>query len=299
MKKILLSAVSLAFAVLAGAPAYAQATRTWVSGTGNDANPCSITAPCKTFAGAISFTAALGEINCLDSGGFGAVTITKSLTIDCSGVIAGVLNAGTTGIIVNAGGGAVTLRGLTIDGAGTGVIGVNILGASKVNLENVQVFGNTQHGVKDSRTVGGTVLVIQNSTIRNNNGPGIGGVASSASGMVIENVISKQNQYGIAIANGLTAVIKGSSFSNNVISGIQADGGAAIHITDSTMTFNVTGAQINGSATMANNSVVYNTTGFSGGGTITSFGNNRVFGNTSAGQALVAAGPASTDLGQK
>ena len=97
----------------------------------------------------------------------------------------------------------------------------------------------------------------------------------------------------------MTAVIKGSSFSNNVTAGIEADAAAAIHITDSTMTFNGTGAQIFGSATMANNSVVYNTTGFGGGGTITSFGNNRVFGNVSVGQALVAAGAASTDLGQK
>ena len=65
--------------------AYAQATRTWVSGVGDDANPCSRTAPCKTFAGAISKTAAAGEIDCLDPGGFGAVTITKSITIDCGG----------------------------------------------------------------------------------------------------------------------------------------------------------------------------------------------------------------------
>src|SRR6059036_1925940 len=62
--------------------AQAQATRTWVSGVGDDVNPCSRTAPCKTFAGAISKTAVNGEINCLDPGGFGAVTISKGLTID-------------------------------------------------------------------------------------------------------------------------------------------------------------------------------------------------------------------------
>src|ERR1700761_8835103 len=84
------------------APAYAQATRTWVSGTGDDANPCSRTAPCKTFAGAISKTAAAGEINCIDSGGFGALTITKSITIDCSSVTAGVLVSGTNDFVVSA-----------------------------------------------------------------------------------------------------------------------------------------------------------------------------------------------------
>ena len=81
-------------------PAAAQATRTWVSGVGDDVNPCSRTAPCKTFAGAISKTAAGGEINCLDPGGFGAVTITKSMTIACPYTEGGAL-AGGNGIIVN------------------------------------------------------------------------------------------------------------------------------------------------------------------------------------------------------
>src|SRR5262245_3518643 len=82
--------------------AHAQATRTWVSGVGDDVNPCSRTAPCKTFAGAISKTAAGGEINCLDPGGFGAVTITKSITIDCVHTVGGVLASLVSGIIVNA-----------------------------------------------------------------------------------------------------------------------------------------------------------------------------------------------------
>src|ERR1700754_1920495 len=91
--------------MLAGfaAPAFAQATRTWVSGVGDDANPCSRTAPCKTFGGAISKTAAGGEINAVDSGGFGAVTITKAITIDTTSVLGGVLNSGVNGVIVNAG----------------------------------------------------------------------------------------------------------------------------------------------------------------------------------------------------
>src|SRR5512134_2037621 len=88
---------------LAAGPAGAQATRTWVSGVGDDANPCSRTAPCKTFAGAISKTAAAGEINVLDPGGYGAVTITKAITISSEGFEAGVLVSGTNAIIVNAG----------------------------------------------------------------------------------------------------------------------------------------------------------------------------------------------------
>src|SRR5258707_5606330 len=88
----------LAFTLMASA----QATRTWISGVGDDVNPCSRTAPCKTFAGAISKTAANGEINCLDPGGFGAVTITKSIQIICDGVQqAGVLVNGGNGVNIN------------------------------------------------------------------------------------------------------------------------------------------------------------------------------------------------------
>ena len=99
-------------------PAFAQATRTWVSGMGDDANPCSRTAPCKTFAGAISKTAAGGEINVLDSGGFGAVTITKSITIDGAGALASILALNTNGIVINGANIVVNLRNLAINGAG-------------------------------------------------------------------------------------------------------------------------------------------------------------------------------------
>ena len=95
-------AAILGSSLLFAAPAAAQATRTWVSGVGDDANPCSRTAPCKTFAGAISKTAAGGEINCLDPGGFGAVTITKAMSIICDHTEAGVLVAGSNAFIINA-----------------------------------------------------------------------------------------------------------------------------------------------------------------------------------------------------
>src|SRR6267142_2999975 len=113
--------------------AQAQATRTWVSGVGDDVNPCSRTAPCKTFAGAISKTAAGGEINCLDPGGFGGVTIGKSLTISCEGVTAGVLTSSVNGILVAAGAGDVVfLKGLDIEGVGmttqpSGLNGIKVL----------------------------------------------------------------------------------------------------------------------------------------------------------------------------
>src|SRR6476659_11202496 len=110
-------AVAFALSALATSAAYAQASRTWVSGVGDDANPCSRTAPCKTFAGAISKTAPGGEIDALNPGGYGAVTITKSITIDGGGgQVASVLAAGTNGIVINGTGAVVTLRNLRING---------------------------------------------------------------------------------------------------------------------------------------------------------------------------------------
>src|SRR4029077_20618861 len=104
LKKLALSALAVfAVCLFFDSLAHAQATRTWVSGVGDDANPCSRTAPCKTFAGAISKTADGGFINVLDSGGFGTVTITKGITIDGEGAHAGVLSSGgVSGIIINA-----------------------------------------------------------------------------------------------------------------------------------------------------------------------------------------------------
>src|SRR5437879_9723988 len=140
LRCFLLSLAAVATVVSLGAgAAQAQASRTWVSGVGDDANPCSRTAPCKTFAGAISKTAANGEINCLDPGGFGAVTITKAMTIACEGVTAGVLAAGTNGIIVNAGvNDNVTLRGLDINGFGTGINGIRFLAGRALIVDNCQ-----------------------------------------------------------------------------------------------------------------------------------------------------------------
>src|SRR5476649_276751 len=113
------------FPLLASVPANAQATRTWVSGVGDDVNPCSRTAPCKTFAGAISKTSASGEINCIDPGGFGALTITKAITISCEAGTAGVLVAGTNAFTISAGANDVIyLKGLDIEGVGSGLIGI-------------------------------------------------------------------------------------------------------------------------------------------------------------------------------
>lgn len=146
MSKILykiLAAMAVLF-MMQATPAMAQATRTWVSGVGDDANPCSRTAPCKTWAGAISKTAAGGEMNCLDPGGFGSVTITKSLTLRCVGSEGGVLVSGANGIVINAGANdRVTISGVDIDGLsnGTSVNGVLVLSAFDVLIEDCTIHG--------------------------------------------------------------------------------------------------------------------------------------------------------------
>src|SRR5688572_6601295 len=137
----------------------AQATRTWVSGVGDDVNPCSRTAPCKTFAGAISKTAACGEISVLDPGGYGAVTITKSITLDGSGTHASILNSSVSGVVVNITNAAdscktVILRDLSINGAGpvgtfTGLNGIRQVSSVDVALhvEHVDISHQTQRGI--------------------------------------------------------------------------------------------------------------------------------------------------------
>jgi hypothetical protein len=156
MKRILCGLAALALGLFAAAaPASAQATRTWVSGVGDDANPCSRTAPCKTFAGAISKTIANGEIDCLDPGGFGPLTITKAITIDCSGTFGSVLVSGTNGIVIAISGatGSVVIRGLSFQGLGLGLDAIRWVGGGRsLHLENVAIRGFTGHGVEFAPT---------------------------------------------------------------------------------------------------------------------------------------------------
>lgn len=167
--------VSLGVATMVATPAAAQATRTWVSGVGDDVNPCSRTAPCRTFAGAISKTAGGGEINLLDPLSAGTVTITKSITLRADHVLTGVTASGVNAIIVNGTGIKVVLEGLDLDGLGTGLSGVRVIQAGEVVILDTRIRGFTTAGVEvnstnktvvtiaDTQIVGNTVGVIVNS----------------------------------------------------------------------------------------------------------------------------------------
>lgn len=153
MRRLLTASIPILVVLALPGAAFAQATRTWVSGNGNDADPCSRTTPCKTWAGAISKTAVGGEMDALDSGGFGAVTITKSMTLDGQGVLASILSNATNGITVNIPASdpdqRVIVRNLSINGAGPtiGLNGIRILSAKDVRLENVDITTASGNGI--------------------------------------------------------------------------------------------------------------------------------------------------------
>lgn len=217
------------FLSLLSAAAQAQATRTWVSGVGDDVNPCSRTAPCKTFAGAISKTATGGEINCLDSAGFGAVTITKSISIVCSGVIGGVLAAGTNGIIVNGAGVEVLLSGLDIDGVGTGLNGVRILNAASVMVRDTSIRNFSQSGI-DLQAAANTRLVVQNSQI----------ISNTITGILVDGTGAAAN----------SAVVVGTLFDLNGSSAMQVAGPATVFVSANVFLFSPTNFTITNGASV-------------------------------------------------
>lgn len=240
MRKIAISCsvlgATFALVLSATTAVQAQATRTWVSGVGDDVNPCSRTAPCKTFPGAISKTAAGGIINCIDPGGFGAVTITKSITIDCSNTMAGVLAAGTNGININTGltTDIVRLVGLDIEGIGTGLVGVNVTQVGTLHIERCNIYGfrsGTAVGVNFNTPTGVTSeLFITNSVIEDNGSSTTnGGVSVQAAGTgtsrtVISNTKIANNSAGVrVVGNGSTGGLR-AVVSNSVIGGNTNDG---------------------------------------------------------------------------
>ena len=327
MRKSLLQLSILALPFLTlfeTAPAQAQATRTWVSGVGDDANPCSRTAPCKTFAGAISKTAVNGEINCLDPGGFGSVTITKSMTIDCRNTLGSILNAGTNGINIPFDSftnpaetrKTVRLRGVTLQGADTGVTGIRITGttgsvSSEVFIEQCVIdgdFGTTVNkGISDERSGGGE-LSISDTTVRNTGSVGvvISPLAGTATGARIDVSIDRLRVYnstfGLAAASGTRVMVTRSVFAGNSSAGIEADGPFAaseVNVDDSVTSNNGTGILNAGGATIriSNTNIAFNGTAITG--PVQSFGNNRISGNGAVGTAPTAIGAAAPAFGQQ
>ena len=296
MNKLVRSLFASSLLLGISATAFGQ-TRTWVSGVGDDLNPCSRTAPCKTFAGAISKTAANGEISALDPGGFGTVTITKSITINGTGTLAGILAAGTNGVNVNDSATAspntivVLLRDISINGAGTGFDGIRYISGKSLMVDHCWIYGFngngansdgidvaktadgnlkvvngttieniTGDGMRMTTTAGIVVAVIDNATIMNCGGDGVGAVTNIRGELTRSNV-------SIIGANGV--VLSGTNSQFNLdddliahcnTTGLKSAAGDSIRVSDSIIANNNTGLNANG-------------------GTIDSFQGNSLIGN--------------------
>jgi hypothetical protein len=295
--------------LLPGAPAQAQATRTWVSGVGDDANPCSRTAPCKTFAGAISKTATGGYINCLDPGGFGAVTITKAITIQCEEETGHSLCTGSINCIVVtvAAGANVTLRGLNIEGGGSGLNGVRLIQGGNLHLEEVVITGFVNNGIDIEPTAAFSVEVM-NSFIQDVSGStSNAGVlvkpASGGTGNVALNNVNIGNSTNGVLADGsgggggFNVNVRNSKITSSSNSGIIASSGSpavTVMVDNTTVAYSLSngvvsnGAQATvriGSSTITNN---VTSAARLGGSTMQSFKNNQIVGNTTDGTPITA-----------
>jgi hypothetical protein len=262
------SCLSLPFAA---SPAAAQA-RTWVSGVGDDVNPCSRTAPCKTFAGAISKTGTNGEINCLDPGSYGAVTITKSISINCEYTEAATLaTLGTNGIVVNAPAGShVYLRGLDIFGNGTGLNGIRFVSGDSLTVEDsvIRGFGGALGNGISFQPTGTSRLVVNNVTLGQNGSVGAGG------GILIQPT-------GVGVA---TATINNARIQGNVGNGILVNGPSTVMIVNSEISnngsFGIRTAMGSPSVRVGTTAITGNGTGVSvGAGVIESYCTNQLNGN--------------------
>jgi hypothetical protein len=275
--------------------AQAQATRTWVSGVGDDANPCSRTAPCKTFAGAISKTATGGEINVLDPGGFGGVTITKSITISSEGFEAGVLVSGTNAIIINATTTSnVVLRGLDIEGLGTGLDGIKVLGGlgslhvEKCTINNFRGTNGSGIEIATSTAAATTQVFIKDTIVRNNGqGTGAGVLINPTGGAIVkaslDNVRLELNNAGIQVKGSSTTSVRNSVAAGNAFAGFSAAlSPAVLNLTDSVSANNGTGVVCAASTTVRMDNL--NITGNGSAvtpGACSSFGNNQIDGAVS------------------
>ena len=279
--------------------ASAQATRTWVSGVGDDVNPCSRTAPCKTFAGAISKTAAAGEINIIDPGGYGAVTITKSITINGDGSYASIVVSGTNGIIVNlpSVNDSVIIRNVSLNGLGTGVNGIRMISGGSLFVENVQIQQFADKGISFEPNAAAK-LFVTNTEIRNTGG-GVFVKPTGASVVAhLDGVILEKNTFGVRAEAGAAVTARNTTAAGNLNSGYFAYSGglpAEINLESSSAVgqrnagSNSSGIRSEGgSATVRISNVVVtnNDVGLNAiGGSIISWINNKVAGNSVNGSA--------------
>jgi hypothetical protein len=278
--------------LLVTSSAFAQASRTWVSGVGDDVNPCSRTAPCKTFAGAISKTATDGEIDVLDPGGFGGVTITKGMRINGLSFNSSVLVANTVGITVNAPGGKVQLSHIQIQGIATGTNGINVVNVGKLTIDHCDIINFNTTGINVNMTTSAQIQVLDTNIT---NIPGNGVLSTTTAGAINLNIDHTSfNNCGTGVhtqANSIATVSNSTLTSNGTA--LQADNASVMLATGDTITENTSGivSLANSSAVrLSHNFIQQNAVGFNvtAPSNIFTAGNNSIqqTGNTGVLQAM-------------
>ena len=297
-----LKVLTCAFFILAlSSLAQAQATRTWVSGVGDDLNPCSRTAPCKTWAGAISKTAAGGEMNALDPGGYGALSVTKSVTVDggTGSGWASTLASGTNGFVINDSQGAapntivVHLRNLSINGAGPtlGVDGIRFISGKSLSVENVRISRFSGDGIEMTT---GTLaqLYVKDTLISECGGDGVrltSNVAGQFNTAVLENLqiarcgngVNATDRSRVTMKGGFSVLNAGAVAGNGA--GVKMGGGAndiIVHIIGTNLSHNTTGIIANGGSARVTNIYITNCgTSITGPLNVTSWGDSMIVDN--------------------
>jgi hypothetical protein len=277
----------LTFTLALSAAAQAQ-TRTWVDGVGDDLNPCSRTAPCRTFSKAHSVTAANGEINAVSPGSYGTVTVTKSITIDGGDVIAAITSTSANGVSVNDSGTntiVVTLRNLTINGmASGGTNGINFISGKTLNVDHCKIAGNTAAspnggGIRVSATAsGGTVNVIDSMLFNNRVGVTATTTTGNVTVNVLRSVITHNTSDGVLLNFGAHGTVEDSKLAFNGGAGVSLNNSAFNNATvlDSEVHHNNIGLFVGTGTTLklGGSGVNQNSTNFSNNGTIVSFCDN-------------------------
>ncbi len=303
MKKFrstLIALTAISFTLIISSAAQAQ-SRTWVSGVGDDLNPCSRTAPCKTFSGAISKTAANGEIDALDPGGFGAVTATKSITIDGTqgAGFGGIAAASTSGVTINDSAQAspntivVVIRNLAINGTGNGLRGVRFIAGKSVSIEHCQIFGfkgSPGHGVDMANTAGNAQVVVKDTIIEENVGSAINlnpsNVVNVSATLSLHNSRLSRCANGITMSTGTTrATVRNSEI--ELMSGVGAgnginlaSGSPIIHLHHVSLSHNTTGiAATVGGARISDVYITNCATSMTTPANVRSWGDNMIFEN--------------------
>jgi hypothetical protein len=286
--------VAVVFILTSATLAHAQATRTWVSGVGDDVNPCSRTAPCKTFAGAISKTATNGYINVLDPGGFGALTITKSITIDGGPFMAGVLAAGTNGFVINNATAKVTIRNVDIEGlcgpaacqggqAG-GLNGIQVINVGELHVENVHITSFQQNGINFNPGGGGGLLFVENTTIKQT----AVGIQANNARAIVNRVRLEANGSGLTAGVGGSVTVRDSVATGGSQGFVANTASSILNIENCVTSQNAFGISAGSTSTVrvSNSGIFSNSSvGLNNGGSanLISLGGNSIQGNVSAG----------------